>query len=466
MNTGSGTLLTHSLLGALLVLMAALSWNLIGNLRTHQQLVQDRAELRHVKYGMLNADEWVAQVSVIVEKKVRALEIRGEQRASMKRALERILDTLITEIDRHIRERHTSGNWWDRTTGRIKEGLRNAAMDLDDVKAGIPEYAEQILVELENSDTRQEIGDFLSGVIGDVAGSTFAHIDDTWLDAIHQRYQCTDNTGCKQAIRSRLASVDSQSRFLAGAVLVCAALMLLAVRRIAQPTHPLPWVLLLLSAMLLLACGVLTPMLEVEAQISHLRFMLMGYPVEFFNEVFYFQSKSILDVVSILMATRKADMVLVGLLLMTFSVIFPSLKLLASVIFLYDPRGLRQSAAVRFFAFKSGKWSMADVMVISIFMAYIGFNGMIASQLELITRGAASAGFDVLTTNGTALQPGFFMFLAFCVFSLIVSTMMESSLGHDDGRTMPLRGSRSWKAFHPEATKCARQRRPSNPVDL
>ena len=94
---------------------------------------------------------------------------------------------------------------------------------------------------------------------------------------------------------------------------------------------------------------------------------------------------------------------------------------------------------VRFFAFKSGKWSMADVMVVSIFMAYIGFNGMIASQLELITRGAASAGVDVLTTNGTALQPGFFMFLAFCVFSLIVSTMLESSLGHGDRRTMPRR---------------------------
>jgi hypothetical protein len=41
-------------------------------------------------------------------------------------------------------------------------------------------------------------------------------------------------------------------------------------------------------------CGVLTPMLEVEARISQLRFMLMGYPVEFSNEVFYFQSKSIL----------------------------------------------------------------------------------------------------------------------------------------------------------------------------
>jgi hypothetical protein len=439
MHSGSGTLATQWLLVALLVLMAALSWKLIGNLRTHQQLVQDRAELRHVKYGMLNADQWVAQVTVIVEKKVRELEIRGEQRESMKRALERILDTLITETDRYIREQHSSGDWWDRTTGRIKEGLRNVAMDIETVKAGIPQYAEQILVELENSDTRQEIGDFLSGILGDVASSTFAQVDDRLREAIHQRYQCADNTGCKQAIGSTLAAVDRQSRYLAGGVLLCAVLMLLAVRRTAEPSHPLPWVLLSLSAMLLLACGVLTPMLEVEAQISQLRFMLMGHPVEFFNEVIYFQSKSILDVVSILTSTRKADMVLVGLLLMTFSVIFPSLKLLASVVVIYNPGGLRQSAPVRFFAFKSGKWSMADVMVIAIFMAYIGFNGMIGSQLDLITRGAASAGVDVLTTNGTSLQPGFFMFLAFCVFSLVVSTIMESALEHGDqqGRMGP-----------------------------
>jgi hypothetical protein len=210
-------------------------------------------------------------------------------------------------------------------------------------------------------------------------------------------------------------------------VLLCAALMLLVVMRTARPGQPLPWLLLSLSAMALLACGVLTPMLEVEARIAQLRFMLMGYPVEFANEVFYFQSKSILDVVSILTSRDEADMVVVGILLMTFSVIFPSLKLLASIIHIYNPGKARDWSVVRFFALKSGKWSMADVMVIAIFMAYIGFNGMISSQLDLITRGAASAGVDVLTTNGTDLQLGFFMFLAFCLFSLAVSTALESA---------------------------------------
>jgi uncharacterized paraquat-inducible protein A len=153
----------------------------------------------------------------------------------------------------------------------------------------------------------------------------------------------------------------------------------------------------------------------------------MGYPVEFFNEVIYFQSKSILDVVAILTETRKPDMVMVGVLLVTFSIIFPVLKLLASLLYIHDTQGYRHSVFVRFFALKSGKWSMADVLVIAILMAYIAFDGMVSSQLNLISRGAATAGVEVLTTNGTRLQTGFFMFLAFCVFGMLVSTLIESS---------------------------------------
>lgn len=429
MNTGRGIVGTNLLLSAAVVLMAVLSWQLIQDLRLRQQFVQDHAEIRHVKYGMLNADKWVEQIGSIIEDKVRELELRGEQRESIKRALERILDTLLTEADRHLREQHSQGNWWDRTTGRLKEGIRNAVMDIDTIKAGIPEYAEQILVELENPETRKEIGDFLSGIIGDVADETFAQADRSLLEAIQQRYECTEPAHCTDVIEARLASREKRTDYLAIGVLLCAVLILLVARRGAGTANPVPWVLLSVSAMLLLACGVLTPMLEVEAQIAELRFMLMGQPVEFANEVFYFQSKSILDVVTILTARDEADMVLVGILLMTFSVIFPSLKLLASIVLIYNPRGLRESAAVRFFALKSGKWSMADVMVIAIFMAYIGFNGMISSQLDLITRGAASAGVQVLTTNGTDLQLGFFMFLAFCLFSLAISTTMESTIG-------------------------------------
>lgn len=427
--TPTETARTNILLASLLLLMAVLTTNLINLLHQHQQLVQDRAELRHVRYGMLNADKWVSQASEIVEQRVREIELRGEQREAMKKALERILDTLITEADRQLKLQHTSGDWWDRTTGKIKESLRGTLMDVDTIKAGIPEYAEQILTELENPETRHDINVFLTGMISDITTTTFGQVDEAPREDILQRNRCSGSiTDCKLQINDQLVSTDQRASFLAKLTLLCAALMLLLVAHNNNPKNRLQWMLLSGGAVLLLLCGILTPMIEVEAQISELRFVLMGKPLEFFNEVLYFQSKSILDVVSILMATNAAKTMLVGVLLVTFSIIFPGLKLLASVFYVYQPEFSRRSQVVQFFALKSGKWSMADVMVIAILMAYVGFDGMINSQLNLISRGATTAGIEVLTTNGTALQPGFFMFLAFCIYSLLVSTLMDSSL--------------------------------------
>jgi UDP-N-acetylmuramyl pentapeptide phosphotransferase/UDP-N-acetylglucosamine-1-phosphate transferase len=65
---------------------------------------------------------------------------------------------------------------------------------------------------------------------------------------------------------------------------------------------------------------------------------------------------------------------------------------------------------------------MADVMVVAFFMAYIGFNGVVGSQLKSIGRNAQS--FEIFTTNGTQLMGGFYLFLSFCISSLILSEIL------------------------------------------
>ena len=176
----------------------------------------------------------------------------------------------------------------------------------------------------------------------------------------------------------------------------------------------------------------LVQIIEVEARISERSFVLLGAQVTFTDQVLYFQSKSVLDVVEVLTKTGKPDMVIVGILVMTFSVIFPLAKLLASFLYLFASR-VRQNIFVRFFALKSGKWSMADVFVVAMFMAYIGFNGLITSQLSEFAE-ASKGNVDILTTNGTSLQIGFFMFLAFCIASLATSTLIESAIRQDSGQ--------------------------------
>ena len=62
---------------------------------------------------------------------------------------------------------------------------------------------------------------------------------------------------------------------------------------------------------------------------------------------------------------------------------------------------------------------MADVMVVAIFMAYIGFNGIIDSQFGQLS--SAGQELVILTTNGTSLQPGYYLFLTYTLLALFLS---------------------------------------------
>ncbi len=66
---------------------------------------------------------------------------------------------------------------------------------------------------------------------------------------------------------------------------------------------------------------------------------------------------------------------------------------------------------------------MADVMVVAIFMAYIGFNGIVGSQMDMLSR--TSDAVEIFTTNGTKLLGGFYLFLAFVISSLIISEILN-----------------------------------------
>jgi uncharacterized paraquat-inducible protein A len=143
--------------------------------------------------------------------------------------------------------------------------------------------------------------------------------------------------------------------------------------------------------------------------------------------VLYFQSKSVTDLVRVLAQTGEADLILVAFLVALFSVVFPLAKVVASFLYYWDVRGLRASSLVRFFALKSGKWSMADVLVIAMFMAFVGFRGLVSSQLSHLSRTGGTA--EVLTTNGTLLQAGFYLFLAFTIASMVVSTLLDRRFG-------------------------------------
>ena len=73
--------------------------------------------------------------------------------------------------------------------------------------------------------------------------------------------------------------------------------------------------------------------------------------------------------------------------------------------------------------FYLGKWSMADVFVVAIFMAYIGFYGITSAQLNEIASGQGN--YQVETINYSKLSPGALFFTSYCILSIITSIIID-----------------------------------------
>jgi hypothetical protein len=175
----------------------------------------------------------------------------------------------------------------------------------------------------------------------------------------------------------------------------------------------------------LLITGIMLPMLDIEAKISKLYFTILDQTIIFENQILFFQSKSISDLVKLLLDSGETKMILVGALLVMFSIIFPTLKLIATTMYFYSTSWLGNNPMTRFFALRSTKWSMADVMVVSIFMAYLGLDGVVNNELKSLEN--SPEGINIITTNGTHLEVGFFLFLGFVLTSFVLSIMVERS---------------------------------------
>ena len=146
---------------------------------------------------------------------------------------------------------------------------------------------------------------------------------------------------------------------------------------------------LTLGSFLLLWPGVTQPIMTVDASLR-----MFGISTSLFHE-----TRSVWQTVSKL---HELDYTLDSVMILSFSVIIPLLKLalILTAWFSRQP-GLWKVIAVL------GKWSMADVFVIAMLVAFF----------------TAQATAEVSAT----LQPGFYWFLGFCLCSVTAGILLEKS---------------------------------------
>ena len=403
-------------------MVSALAIQIISMAKRNQLLRIDLAEVNHIRYSMLNVDEWSDQVGGILAKNIQEFTITPENQEKLQTSVENILYRLLDEVEKLMQER-TSGAF-----SSVKKWVANMAIDMEELRDSVPSFSRQVLLELERPETKAGLTAFLTTKLDEFSAATYNKDRMEVLQRVLEKYDCTTREECREKLLSSLDRMQYQIQLRVGLILGLVAAMFLIILIPRKQLTPFQATLLTLSSLCLLLGGIITPMIELEAKIDLLSFQLLGEAMKFQNNVIFFQSKSITDMVHILMKEGTVQMILVGALIFLFSIVFPSVKLAGSLVYAYNFRNLRDHPVIRFFVFKSGKWSMADVMVVAIFMAYIGFNGIIRSQLESFR--TASEPMEVITTNGTQLLGGFFLFLFFCLSSLILSEALLRKIKH------------------------------------
>ena len=408
--------------GVILLLPAIwFSWKTIDDLAARRVIRTDLAEITHARYGILSADQWRAIIGPMLNAQVDKLDLKGQSK-SLRPMVERSLYALLDNIKTQM----TSPN--PKAPGK-PSGVPPMVVNMivAALRPHVPEYTDVVMKELVKSQTQESFKDSIRGVLDDAVKKTFSSTDMTTYNAILNRYGCASGAVCEATLGKQIEDADRKLTRYYLIVLGTAALGFIVLMAGRPKLSRGAVVVLMLFSIAMLAGGVLSPMLEVEVRITKLDATLLGTPIEFRDQSLYYRSKTVLEVCQTLIRMGRPEMMLVGVLVVLFSVVFPALKTLALGAGLFRPALLRTNRLVKLLAFELSKWSMADVMVLAIFMSFVAFNGVIGSAWDGL-REMPNVEQVMIPTNASRILPGFYLFVGFCVSSILLSKRLERGI--------------------------------------
>lgn len=391
-----------------------------------EEIKEDYSNINNITFGLFSVDQWHDQVSGIINHQVRNFTMTPKQKKQLRTEVEQIILALINKAEGLLNKpKKTIG-------GKLKKLVIKTFVNTDKIKAKVPDFAKTIIAKIDNPKNKKQLSKMAMGkfVAIEKTDST-AKANNQEINKMYRKYRVSTPDELNDKLTASLNNIRTITYNYSFGMLGCIVVVLSLwwIFRKKVEFHVILFVMSLLFAFVLLAVGLTASMIEVDARIKSLDIVLLGEHVIFKNQVLFFQSKSILDVVEILVKQPAIDSILVGILILVFSILFPIMKLSSTGIHLLSKRKLAENKFIKYFAFQSGKWSMADVIVIAILMTYIGLNGLLESQLSSLN--IQSDFLTIITTNNTALQPGYIIFISFVLYGLILSTILKFITPYD-----------------------------------
>ncbi|GAB3933890.1 hypothetical protein GCM10028827_33670 [Mucilaginibacter myungsuensis] len=386
------------------------------------QIKEDYNLSNNITFGIFSVDEWRERIAALVNKQVSGFSFTKAQKKAMQKQVETQLYTMVHKTVRDITKPQKT------FMGKLTKIGFKAMVKPEEIDAQVPSFARTIVNKVTSPASERRLKRIAGSKINELVDQTYDSTNVASYEVtkyLYKKYKVSDPLAYNKAINNRLNVIKTETMNAMYAMLGCVAAALVFWLLMRKQVHlqATLFVMSILFAVVMLVVGTTASIIDLDARIKTLEFSLMGEKVGFINQVLFFQSKSLWGVITTLISQAKPDAIVVGALLLLFVVILPLLRMIARSIYLTCSAKIADSKVIQYLAFHSGKWDMADVMVVGIAMTYIGLNGILKSQLSNLNINAG--GFVTTTVNNTSLQPGYYVFVAYVVFAFILSYILK-----------------------------------------
>lgn len=335
-------------------------------------------------------------------------------------ATENLLYNAIIEYRNTLRDKQGTAD------GASLQGLGQALIldmliDFDALETSVPAIAQAFVEDLEEgqlaTDLENTLREYLMSLSQDLNAAAVSQ-----TASIHHLLQCDSTTQCLDTLNASHRQHQQKAELL----VLWMAIALVALLTLNQFGHVLTGhktslrvitiCLLNVAILALLVPGISVPMMKLKAFIEPFEISIGGASLFFDQQLLLYQNKSIGDLVNLLVDTGQISLIFLAAGMTLFCVLIPLSKCLAAIGLLLRTQYMPAHPLLKWLAIDSGKWSMADVFVVALIMAYIGMDQLVSSHTSAMNALFAEAQF-VQAASASELGMGFYFFLSFVVLS-------------------------------------------------
>lgn len=387
--------------------------------RTHKMAY---AFVNNVSFGLLSVDVWRNQVVETARQELGNFKLTPEQEQDIKKEIDNQLHTLVDGAFAEIEKPKKS------IGDKLKKAAVKSLVDKEEVDREIPGFSKRIMGVLTKPSSYKRITNIADTTISKISRKIYdSSVAATAgiMDSIYRTYGAGDKASFElkneQVTNSLSEQTKDQLYWMTGCAVFMCVLWIILRRR--QNLRAIPYVFAALGALALLVVGVSTTIIEIDASLAKMDIRFLSGALSFRSQSLFFQSQSILDVIRLLVGSGGISSTIVGIMIAIFCIAVPVIILAATSMVVIKPNKWPRDSNVDYFAFHAEKWNMSNVLMVAILMTYIGFNGIVDSTLTTLNYSEGSI--TSVTSNNTAMEPGYYVYIAFVAVSTALVTILK-----------------------------------------